>query len=807
MIRIRRSGRRKGGALPRPSLLSGLRLSGLRTRLLLLVLLAVVPALALVLYAALEERRDEAAHAAEETRRLAGLVGAGLARTLETTGQLLLTLGQLRELEGDDPTQCRAVLTRVLGLHPQYAMLAAVRPNGEVFCSTASLGRPPNVADRPHFRRALESGRLAVGRYQVAPLSGRLVLPLVQPVVDGTGRVRAVVFAGLGLEYLGVLAGEARLPWGAELVVADGEGGLLGRYPDPERWVGRAVAGTPLGAAVLSAAGAAQVAGLDGVARLYGLASLRATGEAGTIRVAVGLPGEAVYAQATRHLVRDLVGLAVVALLALGVTWVASDLLLLRPVNALGVAAGRLAAGDLEARTGLDHRPGELGQLAGSFDDMAAALERRTAEAKRAEGALRRSAERLEILHRIDRAILRADSPATIAEGVLGHVRALVGCGWASLTLFDVNTGTTTRLAADAEAGRALQPGIRGSVAPQGIDELREGRAHAVEDVLAVGDPVPNLRLLRDEGLRAYVCVPLLAGGELLGSLNLGKDRPGPFAPEQVEIAREVADQLAVAIQQGRLRETVERHARELERRVDERTAELREANDQLDAFAHSVSHDLRAPLRAMEGFSRALLEDYGERLDPEGRDYARRVLQGAHRLDELIQDLLVYSRIGRVGLDLQPLPLAAVVSSALAQLDGEVRKQGAEVSVEAPLPEVTGHRATLVQVVAHLLGNAVKFVAPGVAPRVRVRAEAREGSVRLWVEDNGIGIPLEHHERVFRVFERLHGIEAYPGTGVGLAIVRRAVARMGGRVGLESAPGRGSAFWIELPSANGEVQ
>ena len=147
------------------------------------------------------------------------------------------------------------------------------------------------------------------------------------------------------------------------------------------------------------------------------------------------------------------------------------------------------------------------------------------------------------------------------------------------------------------------------------------------------------------------------------------------------------------------------------------------------------------------------------------------------------------------------------MVSSALAQLDGEVREQGAEVSVEAPLADVTGHRATLIQVVANLLGNAFKFVAPGVAPRVRVRAEAREGSVRLWVEDNGIGIPPEHHERIFRVFERLHGIEAYPGTGVGLAIVRRAVARMGGRVGLESAPGRGSAFWIELPSANGEVQ
>ncbi len=139
-------------------------------------------------------------------------------------------------------------------------------------------------------------------------------------------------------------------------------------------------------------------------------------------------------------------------------------------------------------------------------------------------------------------------------------------------------------------------------------------------------------------------------------------------------------------------------------------------------------------------------------------------------------------------------------------QLESELRGGDAKISVQEPLPTVLGNETTLAQVVANLLANAVEFIPAGRGPEVRMRAEQRDGHVRLWVEDNGIGIAPEYHERTFRLFERLHRPEEYPGTGIGLAIVRKAVERMGGGVGVESAPGQGSRFWIELRLAEAQT-
>ncbi|HEX2222964.1 MAG TPA: ATP-binding protein [Thermoanaerobaculia bacterium] len=236
-----------------------------------------------------------------------------------------------------------------------------------------------------------------------------------------------------------------------------------------------------------------------------------------------------------------------------------------------------------------------------------------------------------------------------------------------------------------------------------------------------------------------------------------------------------------------------------LEERVEQRTAQLEEANRALQAFGYSVSHDLRAPLRAVQGFAEALLEDHGADLDETGRDYATRIVAAGNRMERLIQDLLAYSRMNQGQIALRVVDLEGVVDEAVSSLLDALRERGGQIAVERPLPAVLAHRPTLTQAVINLLANAVTFVEPGKPPRTRVWAETVDGWLRLWVEDNGIGIAPEHQERIFGVFERLHGEEEYSGTGVGLAIVRKGVERMGGQVGVMSRPNEGSRFWIEL--------
>jgi signal transduction histidine kinase len=239
-----------------------------------------------------------------------------------------------------------------------------------------------------------------------------------------------------------------------------------------------------------------------------------------------------------------------------------------------------------------------------------------------------------------------------------------------------------------------------------------------------------------------------------------------------------------------------------LEQKVQARTIELQEMNQELEAFTYSVSHDLRAPLRSIQGLARIFLQDYVKQLDDKGQNYAQRINIAAARLDTLIQDLLTYSRLTRAEIRLQPLNLATIVNDSLMQLETLVQERQPQITVQHPLAVVLGHRGTLVQVLSNLLSNAIKFVEVGVQPQVTIWAEQQEGQIRLWIEDNGIGIAPQHQQRIFRIFERLHGVEVYPGTGVGLAIAHKGIERLGGQMGVESEVDQGSRFWIELQEA-----
>ena len=242
-------------------------------------------------------------------------------------------------------------------------------------------------------------------------------------------------------------------------------------------------------------------------------------------------------------------------------------------------------------------------------------------------------------------------------------------------------------------------------------------------------------------------------------------------------------------------------HSEELEKRVDERTLALQQTVSELEAFSYTVSHDLRSPLRAMQGFSQALLEDYGDKLDEQAKNYLQRIKNAAERLDRLIQDLLSYTRISRKNYTLVPLDLDKLIHE-LVQHYPNLHPPAADVKIQGVLPHVVGQESLLTQVFSNLLGNAAKFVANGTSPLIHVWSEDLGDRVRIWTEDNGIGIPAEDHEKIFQMFVQVSESQLYGGTGVGLAIAKKAVESMHGTVGVVPGGNGGSRFWVELAKA-----
>jgi len=307
--------------------------------------------------------------------------------------------------------------------------------------------------------------------------------------------------------------------------------------------------------------------------------------------------------------------------------------------------------------------------------------------------------------------------------------------------------------------------------------------------------------LAREFGFRACWSEPILDSvGNVLGTFALYRGEPGHPGKAEIELIEMMVSLASIAFERKQAEERLHEINAALEMRVEERTRELQSSNAELDAFAYSVSHDLRAPLRAMSGFASALLSDHGDQLDMQGRAFAARITAAAERMDRNILDLLAYSRIGREEAHFTRIELSAVIDDCLASLETEIQNRHAEVTVTGPFPVLPSHYGTLEQIVSNLISNAIKFVSKGIRPRLHIRCETLDDHFVLWFEDNGIGVPQDCREQIFGIFERLHGIETYPGTGIGLAIVRRAAESLNGQVGLESSPTAGSRFSVKLP-------
>jgi signal transduction histidine kinase len=340
---------------------------------------------------------------------------------------------------------------------------------------------------------------------------------------------------------------------------------------------------------------------------------------------------------------------------------------------------------------------------------------------------------------------------------------------------------------------------------PTGV-AVREGRWDVCQDIANEPRMAPWREQALARGFRSSVAFPLFVGGRVDGVLTLYSGQKDYFNQEEVAVLNSLAEDLSFAMEamnrEARRRqaeEEIRRLNEELEARVKARTAELEFANREMEAFSYSVSHDLKAPIRAMQGFSRMLVGEHAAKLDAEGRRLLQVVCDNTKLMHHLIDDLLALSRLGRLQIRKSVINLTAMVRQIFDQLRTQTPERELRLTV-GDLPPALGDQSLLNQVMMNLLGNAVKFTKSRETAVIEVggRTEGKEDI--YYVKDNGVGFDERYADKLFGVFQRLHGGEEFEGTGVGLSIVKRIVQRHGGRVWAKGKVGEGATFYFALP-------
>jgi len=526
----------------------------------LLVLIAVIPAIGVMAYSSIAQRQEAARRTQEETLNLVRIVAQEESSLVASTRELLLSLSRLPELHRLSAERCRGILADILKIQPQYSNLGVAAPDGQVYCSAVPLKLPVNIHDRDYFRRAVESRDFAVGAYQVGRITGVRTMNFGYPASDASGKVRAVIYAALNLSWLNRMIAGFDLPAGATVTVLDGHGTILAHRPDPEKWVGRSTPGSAIARAMTEhqGEGTAEAMGLDGVERLYAFTPLQGTPE--DTYVGIGIPRQTVFAAVNREFIHALLLLVLVAVLTLTAAWIGSNRFVLRRLSSLMEAARRLGQGDLTARSGLAHGTEEISQLARTFDEMAEALEKGSHDIARTQRELGRINRALKAQSAGNQCLVRAKDEQSLLDDMC---RVIVETGgyrlaWVGYALEDEHKtirpvaqagyedgyfATLNLTWADTERGRG----------PAGT-AIRTGEPRIVHNIQTDHAFAPWRCEAIKRGYGSSIAMPLRVNQKIIGVLSIYAVEPDAFDHEEVALLTEMANDLAYGIEALRTR-------------------------------------------------------------------------------------------------------------------------------------------------------------------------------------------------------------------------------------------------------------
>jgi len=731
---------------------------GVRAILILLVLISMAPIFAVVIWASAAEQADAMSDARKDLRAQVRLRAKAQEQMLHGTHQMLNAIAHAVAPGAEDSDGCDEHLQRLQRHFPSYGHLAFADLKGQIACRSAADRRPVFVGDRSYFIGAARSGRFSIGEYMQSRILQRPSIGLSLPVFDEEGRPRGQQYAIVEVSAFQRQLESGAPPPAVTELVTDGGGRVLASVGQAAVAAGRLLPDFLLAASARSESGEGEVRDAAAVPWLYAIESVRPAGEGRLVVIAM-LPTASVLAAAVERLYLQLAVLVLIAGTAMLLAWRMGDRMIARPIERLVAFVGALERNEAPPRVPAGDGPvRELARIERGIADLAAAL-------------AARSAQRDAAMAEIEQQKL---SLARSEQRYRSHFEASPQPMWVfdrdTLAFLEVNDAAVRRYGYSRDEFMAMtMADIR---PPQDVPKLIEW-----------------LRRTGEQASGGVSARHLCKNGRLMHVEISGQSQDWNGRRARAVAVVDVTSRVEAALAWQRLHET-------LEREVAQRTRELAAANDELEAFSYSVSHDLRGPLQIIDGFCGVLIERHGAALPPAAVHYLERIRSGTGQMDALIRDLLAFARKGREPMVRRDVDLAALARQVVASLRQRWPQRQVAMDIEEPLV-ASGDPALLAIVLENLLGNAWKFTARVPAAAISVR---RAGADSYVVADNGAGFDPAYADKLFRPFQRLHSTAEFEGSGVGLAIVQRIVERHGGKVWGESGFGCGARFFFSLP-------